>query len=181
MLDGVLDAARRAPSAGNSQGWDFVVLEGPDTARFWDVTLPADRRATFRWPQLLDAPVIVLPLADRQAYLAATPSPTRRPPGSPWPTTGRCPTGRSTPPSPRCSCCWRPRTPGSGALFFGVFRGAERLLADLGVPPATTSSVPWPSATRSPTSPDARPTAPGAASTTIVHRGGWDDDRAAPD
>src|SRR5690349_7185854 len=69
VLRRVLDAARRGPSAGNTQGWDFVVLEGPDTARFWDVTLPLARRAAFRWQQLLVAPAIVLPLADQRAYL----------------------------------------------------------------------------------------------------------------
>jgi hypothetical protein len=30
----------RAPSAGKTQGWHLVVLEGDDTARFWDITLP---------------------------------------------------------------------------------------------------------------------------------------------
>src|SRR5580765_2838357 len=69
VLERVLDAARRAPSAGNSQGWGFVVLEGPDTSRFWDVTLPESRRPAFRFPRLLVAPVIVLPLADKGAYL----------------------------------------------------------------------------------------------------------------
>src|SRR5918993_947020 len=49
VVDGLLDLARRVPSAGNSQGVAFVVLEGSDTARLWDVTLPAERRATFRW------------------------------------------------------------------------------------------------------------------------------------
>jgi nitroreductase len=70
VLERILDAARRAPSAGNSQGWGFVVLEGSDTSRFWDVTLPESRRSAFRFPRLLDAPVIVLPLADKGAYLA---------------------------------------------------------------------------------------------------------------
>lgn len=30
ILDRILDAGRRAPSAFNSQPWDFVVVEGPD-------------------------------------------------------------------------------------------------------------------------------------------------------
>ena len=41
----VLYAAQRAPSAGFSQGWDFVVLDAAeDRHRFWAAT--ADRRAT---------------------------------------------------------------------------------------------------------------------------------------
>ena len=57
------------PSAGKAQGWHLVVLEGADTARFWDVTLPPERRSGFAWPGLLDAPVIALPLADPEAYV----------------------------------------------------------------------------------------------------------------
>ena len=45
VLDRVLDAGRRAPAAGNSAGTHLVVLEGPaETSRYWDVTLPAERR-----------------------------------------------------------------------------------------------------------------------------------------
>ena len=70
-LDLVLDAARRAPSAGNAQGTDLLVLTAPDArARFWDLTLPAGRREAFAWPGLLRAPVLVLPLADEATYRA---------------------------------------------------------------------------------------------------------------
>ena len=49
QLDRLVDAASRAPSAGKTQGWHLVVLEGSDTARFWDVTLPPDgQSATIR-------------------------------------------------------------------------------------------------------------------------------------
>ena len=71
VLARVLDAARRAPSAGHTQGLDLLVLEGPDqTARYWDVTLAPERRATFRWPGLLRAPVLILPCVDAGAYVA---------------------------------------------------------------------------------------------------------------
>lgn len=69
VLDGLLDAARRAPSAGNSQGLDLVVLVGDETARYWDVTLPPDRRASFRWPGLLRAPVLVVAVTDPRTYV----------------------------------------------------------------------------------------------------------------
>jgi nitroreductase len=63
VVDGLVDLARRAPSAGNSQGWAFVVLSGADeTARYWDVTLAEERRPSFRWPGLVAAPVLVLVL-----------------------------------------------------------------------------------------------------------------------
>ena len=50
VLNRVLDVARRVPAAGNTQGLDLVVLRGAETARYWDVTLPAARRPSFRWP-----------------------------------------------------------------------------------------------------------------------------------
>jgi nitroreductase len=67
-VDRLLDLARRAPSAGNTQACAFVVLEGEATARLWDITLPPERRGAFRWQGLLAAPVVVLPLVRPDAY-----------------------------------------------------------------------------------------------------------------
>jgi nitroreductase len=69
VLDRVLDLAIRVPSAGNTQGLDLVVLEGAQTSRYWDVTLPEPRRAAFAWPGLLRAPVLVIPVGDPGAYV----------------------------------------------------------------------------------------------------------------
>ena len=41
IVDGLLDLAVRAPSAGNAAGREFVVLEGAETARYWDATTTA--------------------------------------------------------------------------------------------------------------------------------------------
>ena len=69
-VERLVDLARRAPSAGHSQGWAFVALEGPDeTARYWDVALPAERRATFRWPGLVAAPALVVVLVRPGAWV----------------------------------------------------------------------------------------------------------------
>ncbi len=67
VVDDLVDRARRTPSAGNSQGVEFLVLEGADVAAYWDVTLPPERRAAFPWPGLLRAPALVVPcgMADR--------------------------------------------------------------------------------------------------------------------
>ncbi|MDQ4084765.1 MAG: nitroreductase family protein, partial [Actinomycetota bacterium] len=41
LVDRMLEHATRAPSAGFSQGWAFVVLDRPqDVRRFWDATSP---------------------------------------------------------------------------------------------------------------------------------------------
>ena len=69
-LDRVLDAARRGPSAGNSQPVDLLVLTEPeDRGSFWDLSFPIpDARASFRWQGLFEAPVVVLPLVEPDAY-----------------------------------------------------------------------------------------------------------------
>ncbi len=67
VLDELLDLARRAPSAGNTQPWELLVLDGADVARYWDMTL-GERRNGFRWQGLLRAPVLVVPYVRPTAY-----------------------------------------------------------------------------------------------------------------
>ncbi len=45
------------------------MLEGEETARYWDVTLPEAARAAFPWPGLLLAPVLLVPVGSPQAYV----------------------------------------------------------------------------------------------------------------
>jgi nitroreductase len=69
-LERILANAQRAPSAGFSQGWAFLVLEGPqETACYWDAVLPPSRRHRFPWPGLLRAPVLIIALSNQQAYV----------------------------------------------------------------------------------------------------------------
>lgn len=71
IIDGLLDVARRSPSAGNTASVEFLVLDGPsDTGAYWETTLPTERRASFPWPDLLRAPVLVVPWVDPSAYVA---------------------------------------------------------------------------------------------------------------
>ena len=69
-LDRILAAAVRAPSAGFSQGWAFLVLEGAEqTGRFWAAS-GASVEAPDRWLEgMRRAPVIVLPLSSKDVYL----------------------------------------------------------------------------------------------------------------
>jgi nitroreductase len=71
VLADVLAAAWRAPAAGNAFSVESLVLDTPGSvAAYWDVTLPAGpRRATFGWPGLLLAPVLVIPTVSPGAYL----------------------------------------------------------------------------------------------------------------
>jgi nitroreductase len=69
LIDDLLDRARLAPSAGNTQATRFLVLDSPETvAAYWDVTLPEPGRSSFRWQRLLDAPVLVLVTTRPAAY-----------------------------------------------------------------------------------------------------------------
>lgn len=69
VVDRLLDLARRAPSAGHTQGWAFLVLEGPEqTRRFWEADASPEWLASPTLPGLLRAPVIIVAWASRQAY-----------------------------------------------------------------------------------------------------------------
>ncbi len=70
VLDGLLDLAVRAPSAGNAAGREFVLLEGPETSRYWDATTTAAwRESSRRWPGLSKAPAVVVVLASPERYM----------------------------------------------------------------------------------------------------------------
>ncbi|HEX2576273.1 MAG TPA: nitroreductase family protein [Aquihabitans sp.] len=70
VVDGLCDLARRAPSAGNSQATAFLVLDDHAARnQYWALTLPEPRRATFRWPGLLAAPVLVVVAVRPDAYV----------------------------------------------------------------------------------------------------------------
>ena len=66
VVDRLLTNAVRAPSASNVEGWAFLVLEGADEAgRFFDLT----RRETYGLPDLFRAPLVIVCLSSKDAYL----------------------------------------------------------------------------------------------------------------
>jgi nitroreductase len=70
LVDRLLDNAVRAPSAGFTQGWAFLVLEGLEqTSRFWSASFPVEERSGFRHQGLFRAPLLIVPLASKKAYL----------------------------------------------------------------------------------------------------------------
>lgn len=150
VLARVFDAARRVPSAGNAQGFDFVALRGPDeTARYWDVTLPPERRGAFKWASLLKCPVLVTVWADPGAYVAR------------YAESDKSATGLGTSPDAWTTPYWTVDASfaamalqyaaldeGLGVLFFGMFSHAEAIATELGVPaghePIGVVAVGWP-------------------------------------
>ena len=175
VLDGLLAAAVRAPSAGYTQGWAFLVLEGRDqTERFWGHTLPADDRPGFAWPGLLQAPVLVLPISCRQAYLDRYAEPDKA--GSALGSAAAWPV-----PYWDVDCAFATMLlllaatdAGLGALFFAVPRGERELLADLGVPgdhrPIGAVALGYPAGDDRPSTSVARGRRPLHE---MVHRGRW--------
>ncbi len=131
----IVDLASRAPSAGKTQGWHLVVLEGDDTVRYWDITLPAERRATFRWQRLLDAPVVMLALADPSAYVERYAEPDKSRAGlgesaDAWP----APYWTIDASMAAMTLLLAAEEEGLGALFFGVFDHEPAIRAELAIP-----------------------------------------------
>jgi nitroreductase len=70
VVERMLENALHAPSAGFSQAWGFLVLTEPDDrAQFWSVASPEGGPAGPRWTGIADAPVIIVPLSNKSAYL----------------------------------------------------------------------------------------------------------------
>jgi nitroreductase len=134
LLDGVLESALQAPSAGFAQGVDLVVLEGAEQVDwFWRVTTdPA------RWSAPLGrrsgAPVVVLVLSGKQAYLDRYAEPDKAGLGldteAGWPV----PYWDLDAAMAAMLLLLAAVDAGLGGWYFGVFHGERRLLNELGVP-----------------------------------------------
>ena len=71
VVDRMLAHAQRAPSAGFTQGWAFLVLDSPeDVQLFWDTTGPASAAGSSWLDGMRTAPVVIVPFASKDAYLA---------------------------------------------------------------------------------------------------------------
>ena len=70
VVDRMLEHAQRAPNAGFSQGWAFLVLDTPtDVDLFWWSTGAHSRPSTAWLEGMRTAPVVIVPLACKDAYL----------------------------------------------------------------------------------------------------------------
>jgi nitroreductase len=71
VIDQILEHAIRAPSAGFSQGWGFLVLETADErARFWATATPDDSDVWSSWlVGMRSAPLIIVPCSNKSVYL----------------------------------------------------------------------------------------------------------------
>ena len=80
-VDRMLAHALRAPSAGFTQGWGFLVLDTTaEVDRFWAATTPPERAAEpDRWLRgMRRAPVLIVPFSAQGAYLDRYAEPDKR-------------------------------------------------------------------------------------------------------
>lgn len=176
LVDELLSLAAKGPSAGNTWGTHFVVLHGPEqTARYWDLTLPAARREKFPWPDLLEAPVIVLPCGDAAAYVQRYGEADKAKTGlgesrDAW----QIPYWHVDTAMATMTLLLAATDAGLGALFFGVFDHEETVCAALGIPedvrPIGAVALGWPGENDrvSKSASRGRPQL-----SDIVHRGAW--------
>jgi nitroreductase len=174
VVDDLVGAALRAPSAGNTQGRDFVVLEGDQTSRYWDATTDeAWRSSSRRYAGLSRAPVVVLPFADPEAYALRYGEPDKvRPDGQDveW----VVPFWFVDAAFSAMTLLLGATDAGIGAAFIGNFRGEEALRTSLGVPERYRwlGAVLLGEATE-PDPPSTSVARPARSIADSVHRGGW--------
>lgn len=175
LVDRFIGAARRAPAAGNTAAAEFLVLEGADVAAYWAVTLPAERRAGFAWPDLLLAPVLVLPFVEPDAYVRRYAEPDKARTGlgvsrAAWATPYWWVDGGMA----VMTILLAAEEAGLGALFFGVFEHESAVKERFGVPAARRAvgaiALGHPAAEQRPSSSSGRDR---ASLERVVHRSHW--------
>jgi nitroreductase len=137
LISQVVDLASRAPSAGKTQGWHALIITSGDTAKFWNDTLAVEKRESFRWKHLLDAPVIALVFADPVSYVERYSEQDKAHTGlgvgaEAWPT----PYWTVDASFAAMTMLLAAEDAGLGALFFAVFHGEQQLRTRLCVPDA---------------------------------------------
>lgn len=175
LVDRLIDRARRAPSAGHTQGWAFLVLEGRDQVdRFWAADADDAWLASPTLPGLVRAPAVVVPLASEAAYRSRYGEPDKAPAG---------PAGGWSVDYWTVDVSFATMllllgavAEGLGALFFGLRPGAaQRLRVEFGVPPdwdpIGAVALGWPAPEPGPAGSAAR--RPRRSLGEVLHRGGW--------
>ena len=130
LVTELLDLARRAPSAGYSQGVHFLALSGDALTNFWKVTVGDE------WfdEGVLAAPVVVLPLADPNAYTSRYAENDKAGHGLEIAENWEVPFWLTDAAMATQNLLLIAEERGLGALYFGIFRNARLALDDLGVP-----------------------------------------------
>jgi nitroreductase len=134
VLDGVLASVVHAPSAGYTQGNEFLVLDSPDAiADYLRITVPPDHPLTDAALAVM-APVVVVPMSNKSAYIARYSEPDKIDFGlddaDHWPV----PYWDIDAGMASMLILLAAVEVGLGALFAGIAHGEAELLAHFGVP-----------------------------------------------
>ncbi len=130
----MLDLARRAPSAGWSQGVSFLAIDDPQKlADFWKISLPEQKRPDFPWPNLLNAPAVVLAVAEPEAYFLRYSEADK--PFSSDPKNWKIPFWLVDSAFSVQNLLLLAHSRGLGALFFGIFENEAEIKAAFQIPP----------------------------------------------
>ena len=137
-VDRLVASALRSPTAGNTGGTAWVVLEGPDeTAIYFDATTDADWRESYRdWVEGLQrAPVVLLAYTSPELYVSRYAEPDKVGAGlgggpDRWP----IPYWYGDAAFGVMAVLLGAVDAGLGACILGTFRGEEELGRRLGVP-----------------------------------------------
>lgn len=177
VLDRVLTSVIHAPSAGFTQGNEFLVLDEPAAvADFWTLTEdPADPITPER--RFLLPPVLILPLANRQAYLDRYSQPDKASAGMQQAERWPAPYWDIDAGMASMLILLAAVDEGLGAWFFGISSGEQAVLDKFGVPdqfrPIGVIGLGYP-AQADPASAVASPTRiPRRPAETLLHRNGW--------
>jgi nitroreductase len=175
VVDRLLDRARRAPSAGNTQGWAFVVLEGRDQVeRFWQADADPEWLSDPTLPGVVRAPAVVVPLFSVRHYLDRYSEPDKIQHGmtteGAWP----APFWLVDVSFATMILLLGAVEEGLGALFFGLRGDPARLRDTFGIPdgwsPIGAVALGWPAENKGPVGSATRGR---RARSQVVHRGGW--------
>ena len=144
VVSSLMRDALRSPTAGNTRGVAWLVLQGPDeTGPYWELTTTPEWRVTSRrWAGLARAPVVALCLTSPEAYLARYAEPDKHSSGLAAEEAG----GGGEPAWPvpywfgdaafsTMAVLLGATASDLGACFLGTFRGEQPLVDALGVPP----------------------------------------------
>jgi nitroreductase len=172
LIEQVVGAGVRSPTAGFSQGCSFLILdEPPARAAFWECVHPQPAPEGGRWAGLRRAPVLIVPLADKQAYLDRYAEPDKAGLGmaeeSGWP----APYWEIDAAFATMSMLLAATAAGLGVAFFAIGRGKAELLDAFSVPAGRQTigalALGWPGQPQSATPSAARPRR------TLLHWGQW--------
>jgi nitroreductase len=171
LIDRLIARARRAPSAGHTQGWDWLVLEGRDqVGAFWRLDADGGWLADPDHPGLLLAPVVIVPLANQAAYADRYRQPDKAGRRGAW----SVPYWLTDTAFATMLLLLGAVDEGLGALFFALHGDPRATVAAFGVPddrePLGAVVIGWPDPDDRPGSSARRPRRPLVDQ---VHRGHW--------